>query len=253
MRHGDATAVVGQRHVFIAARLRPGCHALDADRAIGPVGMGVQIAANIGDGYQPRQLVCLGERDLAAILAQFRRDIGKAELLVDLFLGGAGDPPFAGKQAIFVELPVAIVGKAAQRDIVRLGAGEIEQRGAVALFRHGADIDLQAGAQHDGRARRAVGENLGDILISHQLVADRRPVLRRDQNVQIAHRVAAAAIAAGHDDAATVAQKRDQRLGFGFRHRELEALLHHRLFQRAGKFLFHRRAESAQFAQPSRV
>ena len=200
--------------------------------------------------HQLRQLVRLGERDLAAILAQLRRDEGKPELLVDLLLGGAGDPPLAGKQAVFVELPVALVGEAAQRDVVRLGAGEIQQRRAIALLRHGADIDLQAGAQHDGRARRAMGENLGDVLVTDELVADRRPVRRRHQDIEIADGVAAAAIAAGDHDAAAVAQKADQRLGFGFRDRKLEALLGRRLFQRAGELLFDRRAKAVQLMQP---
>ena len=143
-------------------------------------------------------------------------------------------------------------GNGAQPDVVRLRAGEVEERGAVALLRHGADVDLQARAQHDRRTGRAVGENIGDVFVAHQLIADRRAVLRRHHNVQISDRVAAPAITAGHDDATAVAEKAHQRFRFGFGDRQLEAFLGGRLFERGRKFLFNDRAESAQPVQPSR-
>ena len=210
----------------------------------------MKIAAHVSDRHETRQLVSLGECDLAAILAQLRRDVSKSKLLVDFFLGGAGDPPFAGKQSIFVELPVMLIGEAAQRDIVRLGAGEIYERGAIALLRYGANIDLQPSTQHDGRARGAVGENLGDVVVTDQFVADGRSVLRRHQDVKIAHRVATTAVAASHHHAAAVAETLYQRLSLGFGDRQLEALDDYRLLQRAGQLLFDRRAKSAQLVQP---
>ena len=136
--------MIGQRHVGVAARLRRLRHVLDGRGAIGPIGMDMQIAADVVDADQTRQRAGLGERDLAAVLAHFRRDIGKAELPVDLFLGSAGDAPLARKQAIFVQFPFMVVGDAAQGDVMRLGAGKIEQRGAIALLGHRAHVDLDA-------------------------------------------------------------------------------------------------------------
>ena len=130
-------------------------------------------------------------------------------------------------------------------------AGEIQKRRAIAFLRHRANIDLQAGAQHHGGARRPVGEDLRDILIVHQPVADRGAILRGHQHIEIADRVAAPAIAAGDDDASAVAEKADQRFGLGFGHRELEPLCGLRLFKRTEQLLLDHRAESAKLAQTS--
>ena len=74
MRHGNATAVIGQRNVFIAARLRRLGHRFDGGRAVSPIGMDMEIAANVRAGHETRQLVRPGQRDLAAILAQLREE-----------------------------------------------------------------------------------------------------------------------------------------------------------------------------------
>jgi len=60
--------------------------------------------------HQPRQLVRGGKRNLAAVLAQLRRDARQSKFFIDFLLGKAGKAPPAGKQAIFVELPAAMNG-----------------------------------------------------------------------------------------------------------------------------------------------
>ena len=209
VRHGDATAVVGKGDVLVAPRLRRGRHDCDGGRAVGPVGVDMEIAADVGDGHETRQPVCLGGRYLAAVLAQFRLDECKTELLIDLRFGDAGNPPFAGKHTVLVQFPAVLVGEAAQRDVVSFGAGKIEQRGAVAPLRDGADIDLQARPQHDGGARGTVGENFSHIFIAHQLIADGNTIPGRYQNIEIADCIAAPAVAAGYDDAPAVAKIAD--------------------------------------------
>ena len=218
MRHGNATAVVGQGNVFVAPRLRCGCHSGDGNRAVGPVRVHVKVAPNIGEIHKLRQLAGLGSRDLTAILAQFRFNECKPELLVDLFLRGAGNPPFSRKQPIFVQLPAMLVGKPAQRNVVSFGTGEIQQRGAIAFLRHRADIDLQAGAKHHGGARRAMRGNLRDVFVLHQPGSDRGTIPRGHQHIKVADRVAAPAITSGDHDASATAKKSDQRVGLGFSH-----------------------------------
>ncbi len=85
--HRDATAVIGQRNVFVALRPRRHGHRFDRGRAVGPIGMNMQVSANVRPRHQKRQLVGPGKRDLAAILAQFGRDERKPEFLVDFLLG----------------------------------------------------------------------------------------------------------------------------------------------------------------------
>ena len=84
MRHGDPAAMVGQRHVFVAARLRRLRHLFNGRRAVGPVGVGVQVAANIVDCHQPRQLSGLGECNFATVLAHFRRDVSQRRVFYRL-------------------------------------------------------------------------------------------------------------------------------------------------------------------------
>ena len=96
--------------------------------------MAVQVAADVVDGDQLGQRADFRRRHLAAVLAHLRRNESEAELVVDILLGRAGDAAAAGEQPVFVELPLARIGEAAQRDVVRLGTGEIEERGAIARF-----------------------------------------------------------------------------------------------------------------------
>ena len=250
MRHGDPTAVIGQGDVFVAPRLRRFCHPGDGDRAVGPVRVHVKVASHIRKSYKFGQFAGLRRCDFAAVLAQLRRDVSEPELLVDVFLGSAGDPPLAGEQAVFVQLPAAVIGEPAQRDVVGFRAGEIKKRRAIAFLRHSADIDLQAGTQHHGGAGRPVGYDLRDIFIFHQPVADRGAVFRGHQHVEIADGVAPPPITAGDDDAPATAEIADQGLGLGFGHRELEPFRRLGLFKRLQQFLLDHGAESADLAQP---
>jgi hypothetical protein len=60
-----------------------------------------------------------------------------------------------------------------------------------------------------------MGEYLADILVSDQSIPDSGVMLSGDENVKIAHRVAPAAITAGHYHPAIVAKVDDERPGFG--------------------------------------
>jgi len=71
--------------------------------------MDVQITANIGECNQLRQMPGPSKRDFTAILPHFRRDHRESELMVDLLFARAGNPPSAGEQAVFVELPAVVV------------------------------------------------------------------------------------------------------------------------------------------------
>jgi hypothetical protein len=74
--------------------------------------MDMQVAPHVRQAHEAGQLIGPGERDLAAVFAQLRRNEGKAKLLVDLFLGCAGDAAPAGKQTVFIELPATVDARA---------------------------------------------------------------------------------------------------------------------------------------------
>ncbi len=80
-----------------------------------------------------------------------------------------------------------------------LGAGEVMQRRAVARLRHDAEIDLKAGTQHDGRTRRALGDDVFHLVIGDERLHHVDAGLTGHQNVEIADRLLAPPVAAGDD------------------------------------------------------
>ena len=86
-------------------------------------------------GDQLRQLALDGSLDLAAVLAELGLDVGQADRLIDLLFGAAADAPLAAEDAVFVDLQALGLANLADRDVVALRAGEVVQRGAIALLR----------------------------------------------------------------------------------------------------------------------
>ena len=89
--HRQRLAVIGDRDVGEAGVAGGARHRLGIGAAVGGGGVHVQIAAQIGEASRARQGAALGGLDLAAVLAQLRRDEGESERPVDVLLGAAGD------------------------------------------------------------------------------------------------------------------------------------------------------------------
>ncbi len=142
-----------------------------------------------------------GGVDLAAHLAQLRRNPLEAERRVDVFLALAGDAHvvFDPEQAVFVQLEAEIDRAVAQRDVVRLRAGEVLQRRAAAVGGDEAEVGLEAAGKQDARFRLAVAEDALDRGVVDEIVHQRR---RRagGEEVEVAAGVAAAPEAADRLD-----------------------------------------------------
>ena len=96
----------------------------------------MQVAAQVGELDQLRQLARRARlRSSPQILAQLGRNPGQPDGGVDRLLGLAGDPALAAEHAVLVDLEAPLLRHAPDRDVVRLGAGEVQQRRAVALVR----------------------------------------------------------------------------------------------------------------------
>ena len=125
--------VVGQDLVGVAAR--PGVLGHDLDRvvAVGPVGVAVQVAAQVGLGDERRQPAGQRRLDLAGVLAQLGLDERQAEEGVGVGLGGEGaqlgvvagqrlavlaDP----QEALLGQAPALVAGHRPQADVVLLRA-----------------------------------------------------------------------------------------------------------------------------------
>ena len=126
--HGHGLAVVGDGHVFVAFFPRCLRHLLDRVAPVAFRGVHLQIAAQIGLLDQLWQSMFGCGFDFAAILAQLRRNEVQLELGVDLLLARACHAPFLlqRRQRVFVQRAAHLQRAPAQRDIVFLGAGEID-------------------------------------------------------------------------------------------------------------------------------
>ena len=148
-----AGRVVGDRHVGVAALAAGLGHLLQRVAAVGEGGVGVQVALDVGELDQLRQLAFARRLQLAAALAQLRLDVGVAEALVDLLLAlaevdlaalGLGDAVLGDREAAADRL-------FAQLHVVGLGAGEVLQQVA----------EGGRGRRSAGRPRRRCGSGPG--------------------------------------------------------------------------------------------
>ena len=132
-------------------------------------------------------------------------------------LGRAGDRLVVGvEQAVLVQLPAALERAVAQRDVVRLRAGEVLQRGAALLGRDDPQVGLEAAAQsarwpwcRRGRARARPAGSCVKASASDGVGAAR-------EDVEVAAGLGAAPHAADRGDLGAgrvLLQVRDERVG----------------------------------------
>ena len=114
----------------------------------------------ISDGQRP------GRRgfDLAAILAQLGLDEGRgrAPCRCPASVAPAIGLVVGVEQAVLVQLPAALERAIAQRDVVRLRAGEVLQGRAALIGRDDAKVGLEAAAQQHAGLGAAIGEHALD-------------------------------------------------------------------------------------------
>ncbi len=207
--------MIGQDDVLVPEASGRARHDLDAVDAIGPVRVGVRVAADVGGGDQVRQRPGQRGLDLAVALPNLRRDPGKAEPLVHIGLLRI-EQQLAGLddlEALLRQRPAAVQGHAAQRDVVLLAAGEVDEVRAPRLRRANHQVDARAVGHQDARL---VGAGRDDLVDLAQLVErgdHRRWVVDRGEQVEVADRRPPSAERAGHldaPDAACLAEALDQ-------------------------------------------
>ena len=150
--------VVADRDVATAAVLGRQHHLLERRTAVRPVRVHVEVALQVGELDEARQLAVARRLELAPVLAQLRRNPGVAEVRVD-----APPRPRPGRSRRSRRLENAVLGdrEAApdgvlpQRDVVVLRAGEVLEQVAVALRRNDAEVEAKAVVGDDRRLRAA--------------------------------------------------------------------------------------------------
>src|SRR2546421_113273 len=120
-------------------------------------GVAVQIAADVSQLDQSRQAPRARRLELAAVLAELGLDVGQAEELIDLLLGGAavGDARLVVEHPILRDVQAAAHGGVAQGGIVLARAREVLKQIAELLRRADPQIDRDAGVRAPPGARLA--------------------------------------------------------------------------------------------------
>ncbi len=219
-----ALRVVGDREDAVAARASGRHDLLERRPSVpGDRRVDVEVAEDVADGG--RQRAGLRRLDLAAVLAQDRRDPRKAERLVNLLLGLAGDDPAALdlRKRVLVERPPASERALAQLDVVPLRPREVEARRAELLGRHDPHVDLRSPARDDARLRVPADEDAVDDAHRDDRLHGGARRRRRDDDVDVADRLAEPAerpAVRRVRHARHLAQPRDDALGQRERHRD---------------------------------
>ena len=212
------TGMVGDRQVSAPEPARRLRELLEARARVGRgVRVDVEVAEEVGLLHEARQPSRLGRLDLARPLAELRGDERQAHRAENLLLRGAAEPLAATvEDAVLGELHAHLHRPGAERDVVGLGAGEVVERGAEGLGREHPQVGLQSGLEPHRGLGGSLRENLGDLGEPREGVNDRRRVLRRDEEVEVADRLLATPEASGRlgaQDARDPAQPGQERVG----------------------------------------
>ena len=225
-----AGGVVGDRQVGVAAVAGGLGHLLERVAAVGEGRVGVQVAADVVDRDQLRQLAVAGRLQLAPPLAQLRLDVGVAEALVDPLLGraeldlaalGLGDPVLGDREAAGDRV-------LAQLDVVGLGAGEVLEQVAEGLRGDDPQVDRDAVVGLGADAVRARVAGGGDQRVGGEVLGERGRLLGGGDQVDVLAGLGPAPDRAGDLDPVggrVLAQRRGQLLGDRPRLREQDAAL----------------------------
>ena len=183
--------MVGDRVVRVPAPTRRGDHLLQRREPVGEVRVGMEVTLDVLLLHERRELPAKGRLDLAAVLAERRRDPGQAEPLVDLLLG-PGHDQLTGlrvEQTVLGELQALSHRDLAGADVVGLRASEVLQRRPPDIRGDDPQVHLQPLDRADGRLRLAAGDDALDVGERCERLHDRRRLRRRHQDVDVADRL----------------------------------------------------------------
>src|SRR5215813_1593301 len=143
---GEVLGVIGDGHVFIAARSRSLGHLLNRTATVGFDRVHVHVALDILLRNQIGQGMLVSGFDFTRVFPQFRRDIVKLELGVDLLFRFARHRAVViqADQAVFTKCEAHLQSALAKRYIVRLRSGEILHGRTEGLRGEGTNVHLHA-------------------------------------------------------------------------------------------------------------
>src|SRR4051794_39271676 len=197
---GKRLRVVGQDLIGVAAP--PGVLGHDLDRvvAVGPVGVAVQVPAQVRLGDERRQAAGEGSLDLPGVLAQLGLDERQAEECVRVGLGREGAQlrvvtgerlavlPDA-QEALLGQAPAEIAGHRPEPDVVLLGPGEVDTVGPCLARRHHHQVRLRPAHDPDGGLVATLVDDRVDHAESREGIDQRHRLVGLGEDVEIADRL----------------------------------------------------------------
>ena len=188
--------MVGDRHVLVAQRLGGPQHRLDRVAPVAPVGVHVQIAADLVRANEVRQRPGGRPFHFARALPQLRRDRHEIERLVERIFGWQRHRATArADERVRGERQAHRAGARPQLAQVRRRPCEMHEAGYECLWGHDADRELGASdSENDPVAARV--QHGGDGRQGEQAGARAGRIGRRGQHVEVTHRGGKAAEAA---------------------------------------------------------
>jgi len=170
VRDGEAARMFGDGQVFQPQRLGRQRHVAQAVVAVGGFGVRMQVASEVGQFHQFWQSPGARRFDFAAIFAQLWRYVRQADGAIHRLLAVAGDATAVPEYAVLVDLEVALLRQPADRDIMRLAAGEIDQGRPITFRRNDPDVDLEPRAKQHSAARRPSRQHARHLRIAGETV-----------------------------------------------------------------------------------
>lgn len=225
-RNAQRLRVVRDRDVLVATRDARLDHLAERVLAVGRVRVHVEVSADLTELDELRQLPVASGLHLAAVFAQLRRDERKPHGVEDLLLGTTADATFAPEDAVLVDLELPPDTEQSDRDVVRLRSREVVERCSPADRIDHPHVDLHARAKHGGALRPAVRKHRRDLGVGAEALRDLVRVVRCDEQIEIADRLAPPAQAPGDADlldAPRAPHVLDERRRMGVRFGEADA------------------------------
>ena len=198
---GQRLGVVGQDLVGVAAPAGRLGHDLDRVRAVRPVRVAVQVAAQVAELDEARQRARPAPPRSRHVLAQLGLDERQAEEGVRLRLGGEG-PELGGvagerlavladaQEALLGQAPALVAGPFAQPDVVFLGPGEVDPVRAGLPGRHDHQVGLRPAKEADRGLVAALVDDVVDDPEGREPLDQAGAVVGLGEEVEIADALA---------------------------------------------------------------
>ncbi len=199
-RDAQRLRVVRDRDVLVATRDACLDHLAERVLAVGRVRVHVKVSADLTELDELRQPPFASGLHLAAVFAQLRRDEREPHRVEDLLLGATTDATVATEYAVLVDLELPPDAEQADRDVVCLRSREVVERSSPADRVDHPHVDLHAGTKHGRALRPAVREHRRDLGVRAEALRDLVRVMRCDEQIEVADRLAPPAQAPGNAD-----------------------------------------------------